>query len=159
MAEMLRSVRGETNPVVVAAPASTAILLGDLVVRNAGNVAQPVSAITGASLAAAQQNCHNTFLGVSQDKRTTSQNTAGSITIATTGRAMLDTASALTQPVGTLIGVSATNNAGTWTCTQTVVNVATANLAIGRLAKSATSAATVEVQIFGLTQGGPQEVE
>lgn len=157
MANVMRWRYGETNPVVVAVDAETVIELGDLVFLDTDD-AKPVSAVTyGASLAAAQENAHDKFLGVAMQAKP--EGDEGSIRVATSGVFEFPMASATVQ-LGARIGVD-DNAGGDALLPQQVIGVAAGSpqLAIGRCSKLASSATSVLVAIKStVLNDGPQPV-
>jgi hypothetical protein len=156
---MIRSVKGETNCVVASYKAATSCAVGDILVQEAG-IAVPADKCTTtdlSTLAICQEYVHDNLLGAAQEKRTAAQTAAGNGMVATTGVVKMATAASLTAAPGIFIGLSGDVVSGIYTPTQTVVSVATANLAIGRLVKAASSAAEVEVELVStVALGGPQ---
>ena len=162
MADVMRWRYGETKPVVSHdVDAETLVEIGDLLFQDGGDEEQPrPAAAVGtipedhATLAAAQEAFHDEFLGVAM-QRSGAGDTQG-VRVATAGVFEFPCASA-TFALGTLVGV-AENGGGTALLNQQVVEVATPNLAIGRVAKAyATATTRVLVEIVGtVSHGGPQ---
>lgn len=162
MADTMRWRYGETKPVVShEVDSATVIEIGDVVFQDAGdsdrpNPAAAVGAIPGvhANLAAAQEALHDEFLGVAM-QRSGAGDTQG-VRVATSGVFEFPCASAAFS-LGALVGVD-DNSGGTALVNQQVVEVATPNLAIGRVAKHYAAATTrVLVEIVGtVSHGGPQ---
>lgn len=155
MSEVFRYLHGDTNPIAVAVNSATVIELGDLLYLVTDD-ARPFSdqADLG-TLAQNQEGVHDMFLGVAL-----SRSRAGDtldVNIATRGVFEFDTASATYQP-GDLVGSAGTGSGGlVGMANQTVAAVATANLAVGRVSKLATSATKVQVSILStVMHGGPQ---
>ncbi len=159
MADTMRWRYGDTHPVVMAVDAATVVEIGDLVHLNTDD-ALPASSIDDiggagpADLATAQEILHDAYLGVAMQRSRDGDTTP--IRIATRGVFEIDTASA-TFEVGDLVGAD-DNSGGTALENQTVIAVATENLAVGRVARSVAVADTrVFVEIVGtITHGGPQ---
>jgi len=159
MADTMRWRYGDTHPVVMAVDVATVIEIGDVVHLNT-NDALPASSINdigGAgpvNLAAAQELLHDAFLGIAMQRSRVGDTTP--IRIATRGVFELDAAST-TFEVGDLVGTD-DDSAATALENQKVITVATENLAVGRVARSVTSAdSRVFVEIVGtITHGGPQ---
>lgn len=162
MADTMRWRYGETKPVVSHGVGSaTEISIGDLLFQDGNDAQRPkpasaVGAIPGdhATLADAQEAFHDAFLGVAM-QRSDAGETKG-VRVATNGVFEFPCASA-TFALGALVGVDS-NDGGTALADQQVVEVSTANLAIGRVAKAYASATTrVLVEIVGtVNHGGPQ---
>jgi len=155
MANVMRWRYGDTNPVMVAVDAATVIEIGDLVVMETDDV-RPASSVTyGASLAEAQENAHDKFIGVAMQASPAGQ--AGEVRVATTGVFAFDQAAATVQ-VGARMGVD-DNAAGDTLLNQQVIAVAEANpeRAVGRCARLANSATSVLVAINStVMHDGPQ---
>lgn len=148
-----RFISGATNPVVSDVDSSTVVAIGDIVILDTDD-AKPASATTwDTNIATTQEAVHDKFLGVS-DQRSRSGDTEG-IRVNTTGVFEFDCASA-TFELGALVGVAKTSGNGVEN--QKVVAVATANLAIGRVAQrygSATTRVRVAIESVVMT-GGPR---
>lgn len=150
MSDNFRYRHGETKPVVSKAVVSaTVVEVGDLV----SNVPAAAAATTwDTNIATTQEAFHDVFLGVSE-QRSRNGDTA-TLRLATKGVFEFDCASA-TFNLGTLVG--AAKQTGNLLESQKVVAVATANLAVGRVAKQYDSATTkVQVEINStICNGGP----
>jgi hypothetical protein len=156
MADVMRWRYGDTNPVVVPVDASTVIEIGDLVSLNVDD-ARPASLTTyGGSLAAAQENFHDQFLGVAM-QRSPSGSTAP-IRVATSGVFEFDCAAA-TFEIGARLGVD-DNAGGTALEDQQLIAVAAASpqLSIGICVRRVNPADTrVLVDLVStVLRGGPQ---
>jgi hypothetical protein len=162
-----RLTTGQSNTINGAAKASTKVDIGDLMGLVADQAVPASSFARAASVAAVQEAFHDDFLGVTMDARSVLITTEGGandrLLIATTGRAVFPTADSSARAIGTLWGaapdaIDLSNNYGLQD--QVVANVATVNLAIGRLTKPKLAAdRVVELEIFGsLTAQGVQAV-
>lgn len=155
MANRMRWRWGDTKPVVSKPVASAAVIeIGDVVEEAAAD-----EAITSAAdhawntdLATTQEELHDRFLGVAMQRSRSGDTDA--IRVATEGVFEFDCASA-TFKKGALVGMA--KQSGNALESQKVVAVATANLAIGRVAERVSSAATrVKVRLMGtVMSGGP----
>lgn len=153
MANNMRWRYGSTQPVIADVDAATVIEVGDLVFQEV-NDARPASGLTwDTNLATTQETFHDKFLGVSEQAH--AANDTNDVRVATSGVFEFDCAAA-TFELGDLVGpAKASGNA---LVNQTVVAVATANLAIGRVAKRYASNTTkVLVQVESVVlRGGVQ---
>lgn len=146
----------DTDQITCAVDATTVIEIGDFLGLVTDD-ARPASSFADLGTEAANQEAfHDVFLGVAlQAHRSTDP--AGDIVIATAGVFEFIAASATYQP-GAFVGVDE-DGAGTALLDQTVAAVATANLAVGRVVKLATSATRVLVEIVStVIRGGPQSL-
>lgn len=158
---------GDTAPVVSKA-VQTSILIakGDLVGQAAGSITGATSAASivagdvfpasdtpwDTSLAVTQEAFHDAFLGVSNQRSRSGDVEA--VVVHTRGVHLFDCASASFK-VGDLVGPA--KQSGNLLEDKKVVAVATANLAIGRVAAATSSATKVLVDVFGtVSHGGPQ---
>lgn len=154
MANRMRWRYGDTNPVMLPVASATVIEIGDLVGLDSG-VAAPAAAFDDqGSEAGNQETFHDAFVGVAMQ-----HSPAGStdpVRIATSGTFELDCASAEFE-LGDFIGVDEASS-GTALENQVGVEVAAANLAVGRCAKRVNPAATrVLVDVVStVMRGGPQ---
>lgn len=151
--------RGATNPVVTkAVPTANVIQVGDLVATEAADD-DPYAAADetwDTDLATTQENFHDRFLGVAMQRSRNGDTDA--IRVATSGVFEFDCASD-TYFHGQLVGPD--KDTGNALLSQQVEDVATANLAVGRVVKYEGSAITVGclVEIVSvLARGGPQAV-
>ena len=154
MADSFRWRYGETNPVVLPVDAATVIEIGDLVYLDTDD-AKPASAQADQSTKAGNQEAfHDKFVGVAMQRSRAGDTQP--IRVATTGVFEFICTSG-TFEVGQLFGAEEQSN-GTQLENQTVDDVGTANLAIGRCARRVNPAATrVLVEIVGtVSHGGPQ---
>jgi len=158
---------GDTRPVVSKAKqALVAIAVGDLVGQAGGTITGATSSVSitvglpfpasdtpwDTNLATTQEAFHDAFLGVANQRGQSAD--TDSIQVGTNGVYEFDCASASFN-VGDLVGPA--KQSGNLLEDQKVVAVATANLAIGRVAKAGTSVTKVLVRIFStLMDGGPQ---
>jgi hypothetical protein len=154
MANSMRWRYGDTNPVMVPVADTTIIEIGDLVYLASG-LGKPASAQADLGTKAGNQEAlHDGFVGVAMQA-----SPAGStdpIRVATSGVFEFDCVST-TADIGDLFGVDE-DGTGTELVSQTIVKVATANLAVGRCAKRISPAATralVEIVSTSM-RGGPQ---
>ena len=149
---------GEINPVPVLAKASTAIAIGDIVQLVSSAATTVGDATFGANTnASVQEGIHDAFIGVSLDQRLANNATSGNILIGTTGVYEFTCLDEAAKDIGTLYGVGLLAG-GTNQASMILQSVATANLAVGRLARvKAANATTVWVAIEStITLGGPQ---
>ena len=160
MANIMRWRYGETNPVTLPVDSATDIEIGDMVLLDTDD-AKPASSINdigGAGppdLAAAQEQFHDSFVGVAMQRSRAGDTQA--IRIATSGVFEFDAASA-TFELGDRMAVA--QDAGTALEDQKVVGVAqnVPKRAVGRVAKRVASADTkVLVEISStMMRDGPQ---
>lgn len=142
----------------MAVASATVIEIGDIITSVTAG-AEPASSVTyGGSLAAAQENCHDIFVGVAC-QRSASGDTAD-IRVAYDCIAEFDCASA-TFTIGDRVGVD-DNAGGTALLDQQVIAVAAGSpeLAIGRVVKTYSTATTkvwVKIESTVLADG-PQAV-
>lgn len=152
MSDKMRWRYGDTNPVVAAVDANTVIEIGDLVLLDTDD-AKPASAFAWTTnLATTQDAFDDKFLGVAMQRSRAGE--TAPIRVATTGVFEFDCASA-TFELGDLVGVSA-NAGGTALLNQQVVKVASAQYAVGRVAKRQAAAAgsvLVDVRSTVMTGG------
>lgn len=154
MSNVMRWRYGDTNPVQLPVASDTVIEIGDLV-AIIDSAAVPASAIEDVGTEAGNQEAfHDTFAGVAMQASAVGE--TDPIRVATTGVFEFDCASAI-RLVGELVGVDE-NGGGDGLLDQTLDDVATANLAVGRVAKANPIASTkVLVEIVStLMLGGPQ---
>lgn len=154
MADVMRWRYGETNPIVLPVDAATVIEIGDLVYLETDDVRPASSQADQGSEAANQELFHDKFAGVAMTRKRAGE--TKSVRVATTGVFEFDMALG-TAEVGELFGVDE-NAGGTALLNQTVDQVSTPNLAIGRCVKRVQPADTkVLVEIVStVTLGGPQ---
>ena len=154
MANTMRWRYGDTNPVLLPVASATNIEIGDLIYLSSG-AAKPAALQADAGTEAANQEAfHDAFAGVAMQCSPVGVDEP--IRIATSGVFELECLSAAFD-VGDLIGADEATS-GTALLNQTVVEVATPNLAVGRCAKHVNPAATrvlVEV-VSTVMRGGPQ---
>lgn len=152
MSDKMRWRYGDTNPVVAAVDSATVIEIGDLVWQDADD-AKPASDITNQGTKADNQEAlAAAFLGVAM-QRSRNGDTAP-IRVATTGVFEFDCPSG-TFELGGLLGADA-EAAGHPLLNQQVAAVATAALAIGRVAKRQAVAITsvlIDVRSTVMTGG------
>ena len=153
MADKQRHKHGSAWPVEAAVDSATAIEQGDMVWQDT-NDAKPASDVAdGGTLALTQEALHDDFLGVSNERSLVGE--TDTININTDGVHEFICAAA-TFELGALVGPA--QGAATLVVNQTVIAVATPNLAIGRVVKRYASNTTkVLVRILSTTlRGGPQ---
>jgi hypothetical protein len=154
---------GETNPAKCPTTASLLIEIGDLLyLDTTTHTAKPAAALAlGANLAADQVAFAAVFLGVSNQCKALADTSTNPIVYGTDGvyEFSLRTALGADKDIGTLFGIDR-NAGGTALLSQSVIEVATANLAIGRLEEKALTGATkVKIRIKSARhEGGPQAI-
>jgi len=157
MPNVMRWRYGETNPVVAAVAAETAIEIGDLLVLDAG-YAKPASDVdVGGEVPVSQEAVHDKFLGVAMQASPAGE--ASEIRVASSGVFEFDQTSA-SVTLGARIAVAG-GTGNTTLAAQHVVAVAdnAPQLAIGRCAKQTASAPTILVAIKSTVMNdGPQAV-
>lgn len=144
---------GETNPVVAAVDSATVIAIGDLVYQDTDDAKPAASTTWDTNIATTQEAFHDVFLGVACQKSRSGD--TDPIRVATRGVFEFDCAAA-TFELGALVGPA--KQSGNAIENGKVVSVATANLAIGRVAKryaSNTTKVLVEI-VSTIAHGGPQ---
>lgn len=154
MADVMRWRYGETSPVMLPVDSATVIEIGDLVYLETDD-ARPAGQQTDQGTEALNQELfHDKFAGVAMQRSKSGETRP--IRVATTGVFEVDTPSG-TAEVGELFGADE-NGGGTALLSQSVDQVATANLAIGRCVKRVNPADTkVLIEIVStVTLGGPQ---
>jgi hypothetical protein len=143
---------GDTNPVVAAVAAATAIEIGDLVWQDVDNV-QPASALANQGGTAANQAAFvREFLGVAMQRSRVGD--TAPVRVATTGVFEMDCAGS-TFELGDLLGPGA-NQAGSGLLSQQVAKVGAAQYAVGRAARraaSATASVLVDIRSSVMTGG------
>ena len=152
---------GAVNIRRILAKASTAIAIGDILIIATNNATPCGDATAGAnSNASVELATHTNFLGVSMDQRLAANATAGNIAVATSGVFEFDCLDEAAKGPGTFYGVGLLGG-GTNQASQIVQAVATANLAIGKLAElKPANAATCRVEIqSSVWQNGVQTVD
>jgi len=145
---------GEPNPVVSKEVATaTVIEVGDLVSAAAGVIENAADLTWNTNLATTQEDFHDIFLGVACERSRNGDVSA--LKVNTSGVHEFDCAAA-TFEIGDLVGPA--DSGSSTLMSQKVVAVATANLAIGRVAKRYGSNTTkVLVEIFStVMHGGAQ---
>ena len=154
MADVFRYRYGDANPVQVPVASATVIEIGDLVYLSSGNALPASSQADLGTKAQNQEGFHDAFIGVSMS-RSRNGDTAP-IDVATSGVFEFDSASA-SYALGALVGPAGTGAGdAVGVANQTVESVATANLAIGRVAAATTSQTKVKVDIVStVLRGGP----
>lgn len=143
------------DAVEIAVDSATVIAVGDLIWLNTDDARPASMQADGGSLAANQETFHDNFAGVALEASAVGE--TDPILVATDFYWQVPCASA-TFNVGDLIGAVEKGN-GTQLEDQKVVGVATANLAIGRVAKAGVSVVSVLVRgISTVLYGGPQSM-
>jgi hypothetical protein len=154
MANTMRWRYGDTNPVMIPVQDSIVIEIGD-VIYQASSLARPASALVDLGTEVANQEAvHDALVGVAM--QASPVGSTDPIRVATSGVFEFDCLASVVE-VGDLVGVDE-DGSGLELMDQTVVKVATANLAIGRCAKRVNPAGTrvlVEV-VSTVLRGGPQ---
>lgn len=160
MADTMRWRYGDTKPVVAAVDADTAIEIGDLLFHDTDDAkpsgydsdADGEGELWNTNLATTQEAFHDAFLGVAMQRSRVGD--SDPIRVATAGVFEFASPSA-TYELGALVGPDKTS--GNNLENQQVEAVATANLAVGRVARRAASAVKVLVEIEStVLRGGPQ---
>lgn len=152
MANTFRYRYGDTRPVMVAVDSATVIEIGDLVYLDTDD-AKPASSIADTATEAGNQEAfHDVFLGVAE--QASASGDTDEIRVATAG-VFEFACPAETRQLGQLIGVDEAAS-GTALEDQVVDNVATANLAIGSVAKTTTTALVLVDIVSTVMRGGPQ---
>lgn len=152
MSNKMRWRYGDTNPVVAAVDSAVVIEIGDLLYLNTDDARPASSQADQGTEAGNQALLAEKFLGVAMQQSRSGDMT--SIRVATTGVFEFDCPSG-TFELGGLIGTSE-NSAGTGLLDQTVESVATADLAIGRVAKRenvASASVLVDIRSTIMTGG------
>jgi hypothetical protein len=152
MSNLMRWRYGETNPVQMAVDSATVIEIGDLVWLDSDDAKNAAALAWDTDLETTQEEFHDNFLGVAMQASPAGE--TDSIRVATSGVFELDTAAA-SYEVGDLVGPD--DDATPLLVDQQVIAVAGAELAVGRVAKTAASATSVLVSITStVLHGGPQ---
>lgn len=154
MTDTMRWRYGETNPVILPVDSATVIEIGDLIWLDTDD-AKPASAVADQSTEAANQEYfHDRFVGVAMQRSPAGHTLP--IRVATTGVFEFGCLSA-TFELGALVGVDEASG-GTQLEDQVLAAVATANLAIGRVAARVNPAATKSLVdiVSTVMYGGPQ---
>ncbi len=156
MANSMRWRYGDTKPVVHSVGTTTVLEIGDLLYFDGNDVKRASSQVDQASEAGNQEVFHDNFAGVTM--QASRDGDTQPVRVATAGVFEFDTLSD-TYEVGDLIGVDEAAS-GTVLEDQVVTAVATANLAIGRCAKTVNPAGSkVLVEIVStVSHGGPQDM-
>ena len=157
MADVMRWRYGDTSPVVIPVDSATVIEIGDLVYLDTDDAKPASSQADQGTEIANQELFHDNFAGVAM-QRSRSGDT-NPIRVASRGVFEFDCPSS-TFEVGDLVGVDEATS-GTQLENQQVDAVATANLAVGRVAKRVNPAGTsVLVDVVStVSHGGPQTME
>ncbi len=157
MADVMRWRYGDTSPVVIPVDSATVIEIGDLVYLDTDDAKPASSQADQGTEVANQELLHDNFAGVAMQRSRGSD--TNPIRVATRGVFEFDCPSG-TFEVGDLVGVDEATS-GTQLENQQVDSVATANLAVGRVAKRLNPAGTsLLVDIVGtVSHGGPQAME
>ena len=154
MANTMRWRYGETNPVMLPVLAGFTVDIGDLLYLDGNSVKASSSQMNQGTVVANQELFHDNFVGVAM--QATNGEETREIRIATSGVFEFKCNTA-TFEVGDLLGCE-DDGTGTQLEKQSVVGVATPNLALGRCVKRVPSAATkVLIDIVStVVHGGPQ---
>ena len=154
MANTMRWRYGETNPVMMPVLDGYSVEIGDLVVLDEESAKPAVSQADLGTLAANQEALHDKFLGVAM--QASPSGSTEPIRVATSGVFEFDCTSS-TFEMGDLIGATE-DTLGTELLNQSVIGVATPNLAIGRCVKRVSPAgAKVLIDVVStVVRGGPQ---
>jgi Uncharacterized conserved protein (DUF2190) len=154
MANTMRWRYGETNPVMMPVLEGYVVEIGDLVFLDEESAKPALAQADQGTLAANQEALHDTFLGVAM--QASPGESTQPIRVATSGVFEFDTLSA-TFEMGDLLGAKE-ESSGTALENQSLIGVATPNLAIGRCVKRVSPAGTkVLVDVVStVVRGGPQ---
>lgn len=146
---------GDTNPVEAAVDSAVVIEIGDLVALVSGKAVPADDFADSGTLAENQEAFHDLFLGVAQQRSRAGD--TDPIRVATSGTFEFDIASA-TLGLGALVGPAGTGEANAvGVANQTVISVATPNLAVGRVQDAIASATKVKVNVESVIMtGGPR---
>ncbi len=157
MADVMRWRYGDTSPVVIPVDSATVIEIGDLVYLDTDDAKPASSQADQGTEVANQELFHDNFAGVAMQRSRGGD--TNPIRVATRGVFEFDCPSG-TFEVGDLVGVDEATS-GTQLENQQVDSVATANLAVGRVAKRLNPAGTsLLVDVVGtVSHGGPQAME
>lgn len=154
MSNKMRWRYGETNPVIMPVPLGFKLSIGDLVYLDSGHIKPATDMSDQGSLTANQELFHDNFVGVAMQS---SDGTAiKNVRVATSGVFEFDCVSS-TYDVGDLLGVNE-DATGLQLQDQSIIDVATVNLAIGRCVKKvdpAGSKVLIDV-VSTVVKGGPQ---
>lgn len=155
MADKQRHRYGASNPVVAAVDSTTVIEIGDMVYLDTDDAKNAAALSASSTLAETQEAFHDLFLGVAAQRSRNGD--TDPIRVDTEGVFEFACESA-TFEIGGLVGPAESSGAAIED--QKVVAVATANLAVGRVAQREASAVTsVFVRIFStIMLGGPQSL-
>ena len=147
--------RGDPQPIIAPVAAAAVINQGDIVyLDTTAKAAYTVAHAT--NLATTQEAVHDGFLGVALDQHLATM-PAGFIRVATEGVWRFNLTATSAKAIGQMYGVNSLAGAATGVAlNDTLVAVATGNLAVGRLVKPTVAAdTTVDVRIRGLgVRGG-----
>lgn len=136
----------DVDTILMPTPASTAIEIGDLLFNNSGSVAKASAQTDQATEAANQRLFASLFLGVSAEKRLSTETDTRSIVVRTD--CIVDaTCPSTTWAVGDLVGASE-NGDGDALLNQQVEKVTDPSLAIGYCVKAGTNITTVRVRLI-----------
>jgi hypothetical protein len=155
MSNRSRHRQGPDSPTFFDINADVVVEVGDLMYQATDDVRPASSLAAGSTLALSQEAFHDAFAGVAMQAHRNGDGARTDFRIGTTGRYEFDCAAAQFE-VGDLVGPA---DAGSSVLEdQKVVEVATPNLAIGRVAKRYSSNTTkVLVDIISTVMyGGPQ---
>ena len=142
--------KGDTDPRSVAVDSATVIEVGDMIYLVSGKAKPAADLAWDTNIATTQETFHDAFLGVALQR--SRDGDTDDIAYASKGEFEFDCASA-TFAMGALVGVA--KQSGDAIENQKVVGVAGANLAVGRVTRIVTSAATtVHVAIESVVNHG-----
>ena len=131
MSNTMRWRYGDTNPVILAVDAATDIEIGDLIYQEVDDARPATLQADQGTLAANQELFHDNFVGVAM--QSSPVGSAKPIRVATTGVFEFE-CQPVAHEVGDLLGI-AEEGTGSQLEDQSVIGVATPNLAIGRCVK------------------------
>lgn len=154
MANTMRWRYGETNPVMMPVLEGYVIEIGDLVYLDEESAKPALAQADLGTLAANQEALHDNFLGVAM--QASPGESTEPIRVATSGVFEFDCLSA-TFEMGALLGATE-DSSGTELLNQSVIGVATPNLAVGRCVKRVAPADTKVLvdMVSTVVRGGPQ---
>lgn len=143
----IKSVISDVKTIAFTFPASTAVEIGDLLYNNSGTAAKASAQADQLTEPANQRLFASLFLGISKDKRLSTETDAPLRTVDTD--AIVDaTCPSTTWAFGDLVGASE-NGGGTALLDTQVEKVTDPSLAIGYCVKAGTSITTVRVRLIG----------
>ncbi len=154
MANTMRWRYGDTSPVVLPTNTNYEVNIGDLLYLEVNHVRPSSAQADQATLIANQELFHDKFVGIAM--QSSPAGNSDPVRVATRGVFEFDSPLS-THEVGELLGANE-DGTGTQLEEQSVIGVATPNLAIGRCVKRVATASTrVLVDIVStVVSGGPQ---